>query len=885
MVFDKFGNFQESRFFSQDGENKFFLDYISNFFTKKHKRKKEGISNSRCYSGKKKWVPKTIYDKKNLLKKLSLRTKEARSLAIVGHINHGKSSLINCLASSVHLSNEGALFTRFSDFSFLEQQRGITMQISVTTLLMCDKKGDSHILWLIDNPGHPDFFDQAITSMAFSEGGILVLDISDGVLLGTELSLRYLIYLDLPVIVVLNALDRLILEFGLSPRKIQKKILQVLDELNSVIEHCYPNLKTQKLGGFRFFNPIDNNVCFASLKQGWTFTLDQFSEMYLSSQPSVCFSVKDLTFILWGNRFSSPDHFKILNEEGGKHSMFEEFIIVPLFKIMLFNIGESSLHLRKFIETELGIFGINQTELAFSLEKCLKVCMTLFFGGCRDNKLFPNHTGLISSIVDHSPVFGKSRIFERERLNKKTFSVGYIWKLLPSLEKQNFLSMTKILKGRIQPGISICILTEGHSLYWDQNYRSICPLKKIFLSIGSYNLNVNYSSMGSMILIEGVDKFVKKSAIFSDLKSDVLDIQKISYSIIKNLYLTEKTGIISILIQGSFPHQNKELYENIRKCCRVHTKLNCKIENSGEIILNGTGGLFLNIVLLQLAKMSKEVNFKTSAPFLNLKETVFSNPKEFFFSKNLKLHLTKYENRDSKIDLNLQFGICFFRMKKILTNNFQLRRTLTAGYICKNIQNTTKANKLEANSFWSFGFQFPNSPHCRLKSTSHKVGISKKWKKIFLEGFEWAINEGPICGKPMNEIIFAFKYIKHEERSRRNDYEFLGHIKRFLQTVFLENQPKFQEPWFIGEIITFTQHISTISMFVEKRRGFVISMNFKEKELSIRFSVSVLASFDFEKSLQNLTQDKTFCVFFFDIWKNLPSHSSTKHSGLKKIKN
>lgn len=40
MVFDKFGNFQESRFFSQDGENKFFLDYISNFFTKKHKRKK-----------------------------------------------------------------------------------------------------------------------------------------------------------------------------------------------------------------------------------------------------------------------------------------------------------------------------------------------------------------------------------------------------------------------------------------------------------------------------------------------------------------------------------------------------------------------------------------------------------------------------------------------------------------------------------------------------------------------------------------------------------------------------------------------------------------------------------------------------------------------------
>ena len=73
-------------------------------------------------------------------KKSNWQKKKSRYLAVLGHLHHGKSTFINNLSSSVHLVNQKSLFKDFTDFFFLEKQRALSLQTSITTLLVCNKR-------------------------------------------------------------------------------------------------------------------------------------------------------------------------------------------------------------------------------------------------------------------------------------------------------------------------------------------------------------------------------------------------------------------------------------------------------------------------------------------------------------------------------------------------------------------------------------------------------------------------------------------------------------------------------------------------------------------------------------------------------------------------
>ena len=126
-----------------------------------------------------------------------------RNIAIIAHVDHGKTTLVDkLLQQSGTLSGE-KLTDRVMDSNDLERERGITILAKNTGI----KYGDYHIN-IVDTPGHADFGGEVERTLQMVEGFLLLVDAAEGVLPGTRFVLQKALALNLKPIVFINKIDR-----------------------------------------------------------------------------------------------------------------------------------------------------------------------------------------------------------------------------------------------------------------------------------------------------------------------------------------------------------------------------------------------------------------------------------------------------------------------------------------------------------------------------------------------------------------------------------------------------------------------------------------------------------------------------------------------------
>lgn len=115
------------------------------------------------------------------------------------------------------------------------------MSIKATpmSLVLPDSRGKSFLFHFQDTPGHVNFSDEVTASLRLSDGAVLVVDIVEGVMINTERLLKHALQEGLSVVVILNKVDRLILELKLPPQDAYYKIKHVLDSLNQITLDFY----------------------------------------------------------------------------------------------------------------------------------------------------------------------------------------------------------------------------------------------------------------------------------------------------------------------------------------------------------------------------------------------------------------------------------------------------------------------------------------------------------------------------------------------------------------------------------------------------------------------------------------------------------------------
>ena len=130
--------------------------------------------------------------------------KAIRNIAIVAHVDHGKTTLVDAMLrqSGIFRSNQ-EVAERVMDSNELERERGITILAKNTALFYRDTK-----INIVDTPGHSDFGGEVERALKMVDGVLLLVDASEGPLPQTRYVLQKALQAKLFPIIVLNKIDR-----------------------------------------------------------------------------------------------------------------------------------------------------------------------------------------------------------------------------------------------------------------------------------------------------------------------------------------------------------------------------------------------------------------------------------------------------------------------------------------------------------------------------------------------------------------------------------------------------------------------------------------------------------------------------------------------------
>uniref|UniRef100_A0AAX7SKG5 Elongation factor-like 1 n=1 Tax=Astatotilapia calliptera TaxID=8154 RepID=A0AAX7SKG5_ASTCA len=300
----------------------------------------------------------------SLEKIISLQRNPAniRNLCILAHVDHGKTTLADCLvASNGIISSRLAGKLRYLDSREDEQIRGITMKSSAISLHY--SHGDQeYLLNLIDSPGHVDFSSEVSTAVRLCDGAVVVVDAVEGVCPQTQVVLRQAWLENIRPVLVINKIDRLVVELKLTSQEAYTHLKKILEQVNAVTGTLFTSKVLEERAGKEeeeekegekssgdqvydwsagleevddshlYFSPDQGNVVFASAIDGWGFSIQHFAHIY-SERMGIKKEV--LLKTLWGDFYLSMKAKRIMKgaQAKGKKPLFVQLVLDNIWSL------------------------------------------------------------------------------------------------------------------------------------------------------------------------------------------------------------------------------------------------------------------------------------------------------------------------------------------------------------------------------------------------------------------------------------------------------------------------------------------------------------------------------------------------------------------------
>ena len=154
-----------------------------------------------------------------------MNNQSIRNIAIIAHVDHGKTTLVDALLRQSHVFRENEQVSeRIMDSGDIEKERGITILSKNTSVMYNNIK-----INIVDTPGHADFGGEVERVLKMVDGVLLLVDAFEGPMPQTREVLKKSLALNLKPIVVINKIDRP----GANPLKVVDQVLELFIELNA----------------------------------------------------------------------------------------------------------------------------------------------------------------------------------------------------------------------------------------------------------------------------------------------------------------------------------------------------------------------------------------------------------------------------------------------------------------------------------------------------------------------------------------------------------------------------------------------------------------------------------------------------------------------------
>ncbi len=372
--------------------------------------------------------------------------------------------------------------------------------------------GNEFLINLIDSPGHVDFSSEVTAALRVTDGALVVVDCIEGVCVQTETVLRQSLTERVKPVVVINKVDRALLELQVSKEDLYQSFCRTIESVNVIIS----TYNDPVLGDVQVY-PEKGTVAFGSGLQGWAFSLRQFATRYAKK-----FGVDKNKLMpkLWGDNYFNPKTKKWTTkatDADGKplERAFNSFVLDPIFRlftaIMDFKKDEIPALLAK-LEVKL-----DKEEQDLDGKKLLKAVM---------RKFLPAGDSLLEMIVINLPSPATAQRYRVETLyegpmddesaiairdcDPKGPLMLYVSKMVPTSDKGRFYAFGRVFAGTAKAGPKIRI--QGPNFVpGKKEDMYVKAIQRTVLMMGRSVEAIEDVPAGNIVGLVGIDQFLLKS--------------------------------------------------------------------------------------------------------------------------------------------------------------------------------------------------------------------------------------------------------------------------------------------------------------------------------------------------------------------------------------
>ncbi|CAJ1060291.1 elongation factor 2-like [Xyrichtys novacula] len=811
-----------------------------------------------------------------------------RNMSVIAHVDHGKSTLTDSLVSKAGIiASARAGETRFTDTRKDEQERCITIKSTAISLfyelsendmafIKQSKDGVGFLINLIDSPGHVDFSSEVTAALRVTDGALVVVDCVSGVCVQTETVLRQAIGERIKPVLMMNKMDRALLELQLEPEDLYQTFQRIVESVNVIIS-TYGEDENGPMGHI-MIDPVIGTVGFGSGLHGWAFTLKQFAEMYAAkfaakgktqlSPEEHCKKVEDMMKKLWGDRYFDAANGKFLKNavgaDGTKYPRtFVALILDPIFKVF-----DAIMNFKKEETAKL----ILKLEIKLDTDDKDKEGKPLLKAVMR--RWLPAGEALLQMITIHLPSPVTAQKYRCELLyegpgddeaamgikncDPKAPLMMYISKMVPTSDKGRFYAFGRVFSGSVSTGLKVRIMGPNfvpgkkEDLY-------LKPIQRTILMMGRYVEPIEDVPCGNIVGLVGVDQYlVKTGTITTFEQAHNMRVMKFSVS-----------PVVRVAVEAKNPADLPKLVEGLKRLSKSDPMVQCIIEESGEHIVAGAGELHLEICLKDLEEDHACIPLKKSDPVVSYRETVSAESSVTCLSKSPNKH-----NRLFMKARPFEDGLAEDIEKGDVTARQEMKTR--ARYLAEKFEWDVG----EARKIWCFGPD-GTGPNL-LVDVTKGVQYLNEIKDSVVAGFQWAVKEGVLCEENMRAIRFDIHDVTlHTDAIHRGGGQIIPTARRALYACELTAEPRLMEPVYLVEIQCPETAIGGIYGVLNRRRGHVFEeSNVMGTPMYItKAYLPVMESFGFTADLRSNTGGQAFPQCVFDHWQILqgdPMDPSTK---------
>merc|ERR1711966_129785 len=738
-----------------------------------------------------------------------------------------------------------------------EQDRCITIKSTGVSLLFemkeemkdkIPKESDPNrgfYINLVDSPGHVDFSSEVTAALRITDGALVVVDSVSGVSVQTETVLRQSLQERVKPVLMVNKLDRVILELQAQLEDTYQNFIKILENVNVIIATYMDEI----CGDLQVF-PDKGTVAFGSGLQSWGFTLTHFAKLYAEKFKA---TPEKLMKKLWGDHFFNNKTGKWSKTmEEGTHRGFNKFVLEPIFRMFKLIMEGATEKYTKLI----NMVGVKLTndEKQLTGKPLVKTVM---------RKWLSASDALLEMIVIHLPSPRMAQKYRVDTLyegpaddaaanairecNKDGPLMLYISKMIPTPDNARFIAFGRVFAGTIRTGMKARIMGPNY-IPGKKEDLFLKNIQRTLIMMAGRTEAVDDIPCGNTVGLVGVDQYILKTGTITNIE-DAHNIRVMKYSV---------SPVVQVSVAPKNPSDLPKLVEGLKRLSKSDPIVKCFSSESGEHIVAGAGELHLEICLKDLEEdFMKGTPIVKGDPVVSFRETVNSESDRMCLSKSPNKHNRLYMKAQP---MGEELCLAIDKGEVKSTDDMKLR--------ARKLADEYEWDVNHARKIWCFGPD-TSGPNIFCDATV-AVQYLSEIKDHVVSAFQWATKEGALADEPMRGIRYnLYDVTMHADAIHRGAGQIMPTARRCMYACMLTAKPVLMEPVFLVNITAPEGALGGIYSCLNKKRGHVFAEDQRPGTpiYNLNAYLPVLESFGFVADLRAATSGQAFPQCVFDHWE------------------